>query len=117
MDEEGEATRQDKQRADSVRMTALGEDQEPGAVGVVEEEGEGAISKTATPMRMRFLETLDNLLQESLLGAQGRLSRLRKKRQMMLMMLTTGKSVLSVLLLSSIRPFLRAIIEPATSVP
>lgn len=115
MDEEGEATRQDKQRADSVRMTALGEDQEPGAVGVVvEEEGEGAISKTATPMRMRSLETLDSLLQEPLLGAQGRLSRLRKKRQMML---TTGKSVLSVLLLSSTRPFLRAIIEPATSVP
>ena len=115
MDEEGEATRQDKQRPDSVQMTALGEDQEPGAVGVVEEEeGEGATSRTATPMRMRSLEAAESLLQESLLGAQRRLSRMQKKRQMML---TTGKSVLSVLLLSSIRPFLRAIIEPATSAP
>ena len=114
MDEEGETIRRDKQRPDSVQITALGEDQEPGVVGVVEEEGEGAISKTATPMRMRSLETPGRLLQEPLLGAQGRLSKPRKKRQMML---TTGKSVLSVLLLSSIRPFLRAIIEPATSVP
>lgn len=69
MDEEGEAIRQDKQRPDSVQMTALGEDQETGAVGVVEGEGEGAISKIATPMRIPSLETLGSLLLEPLLGA------------------------------------------------
>ena len=69
MDEEGEAIRQDKQRPDSVQMTALGEDQETGAVGGVEGEGEGAISKIATPMRIPSLETLGSLLLEPLLGA------------------------------------------------